>query len=83
MNVELPTADSDTLGGFIYSELGKVPVVGNRVVYEDMAFTVESVAGRRIKKVRVERDPTLVMVEQKAENSSFFHRNGNQSGREW
>ena len=51
----LPTEGSDTLGGFIYSELGKVPVVGDRIEYQDLDFTVESVAGRRIKKVRVER----------------------------
>ena len=45
MNVDLPTEDSDTLGGFIYTELGKVPVVGDQVAYDDLAFTVESVAG--------------------------------------
>ncbi|HSR31546.1 MAG TPA: hemolysin family protein, partial [Anaerolineae bacterium] len=28
MNATLPTSDSDTLGGFIYTELGKVPTVG-------------------------------------------------------
>ncbi|MGD8519215.1 MAG: hemolysin family protein [Anaerolineae bacterium] len=55
MGVGLPTDDSDTLGGFIYTELGKVPVVGNQLTYQEMRFTVESVAGRRIKKVRVER----------------------------
>jgi CBS domain containing-hemolysin-like protein len=55
MGVGLPTDDSDTLGGFIYTELGKVPVVGNQLTYQEMRFTVESVAGRRIRKVRVER----------------------------
>jgi CBS domain containing-hemolysin-like protein len=55
----LPTEESDTLGGFIYTELGKVPVVGDRIVYQDLDFTVESVAGRRIKKVRVQRHPPV------------------------
>ncbi len=55
LDAGLPTEESDTLGGFIYSELGRVPVVGDRIMYEDLDFTVESVAGRRIKKVRVER----------------------------
>jgi putative hemolysin len=59
LNASLPTEESDTLGGFIYTELGKVPVVGDRTLYQDLDFTVESVAGRRIKKVRVERHPPV------------------------
>jgi CBS domain containing-hemolysin-like protein len=55
MDVSLPTEESDTLGGFIYSELGKVPVVGDQVSFNNLDFRVESVAGRRIKKVRVQR----------------------------
>jgi len=57
MDVELPTEDSDTLGGFIYSEMGRVPAVGSQVTYGDLVFSVESVSGRRIKKVRVQRRP--------------------------
>jgi CBS domain containing-hemolysin-like protein len=64
MNVALPTDESDTLGGFIYTELGKVPVVGDCVTFRDLGFTVESVAGRRIKKVRVERQAALLVEEQ-------------------
>jgi putative hemolysin len=82
MNVELPTDDSDTLGGFIYSELGKVPVVGDRVFFRDMDFTVESVAGRRIKKVHVERHLPEVIEEPEGEHSSIFRRNGNGHGKE-
>jgi CBS domain containing-hemolysin-like protein len=55
MDASLPTEESDTLGGFIYAQLGKVPVVGDRVRHEDVELTVESVAGRRIRKVRVKR----------------------------
>jgi putative hemolysin len=55
MDVALPTEDNDTLGGFIYTELGKVPVVGDQVSFADLFFTVKSVAGRRIRKVRVQR----------------------------
>ncbi len=63
MSVVLPTEDNDTLGGFIYTELGKVPVVGDRVAFADLRFTVESVAGRRIKKVRVKRHQTVRLPE--------------------
>ena len=55
MDVSLPTEDNDTLGGFIYTELGKVPAPGDQVAYDDLEFVVESVAGRRIRKVRVRR----------------------------
>jgi CBS domain containing-hemolysin-like protein len=54
-DTELPTEDTDTLGGFIYASMGRVPNVGNQVHHHDLTFTVESVVGRRIKKVRVER----------------------------
>lgn len=59
MEVALPTEDSDTLGGFIYTQLGRVPVVGDRLTFEKLVLTVESVVGRRIKKVRIERQPPV------------------------
>ncbi len=53
LDVNLPSEESDTLGGFIYSQLGTMPAVGNRVVYEQLALEVQSVQGRRIMEVRV------------------------------
>ena len=81
MDVSLPTDDSDTLGGFIYTVLGKVPAVGDRVAFEGFGFTVESVAGRRIKKVRVERHAPPKAEEEEGENGPFFWRNGNGNGK--
>lgn len=81
MNVALPTDDSDTLGGFIYTELGKVPVVGDQVVFEGMDFTVESVAGRRIKKVRVERHPPATVQDLNKEPDSVPMQNGSGNGK--
>ena len=43
--------------------------------------TVESVAGRRIKKVHVERHPPQVVEEPEEENRSIFRRNGNDNGK--
>jgi len=59
MGVALPAEDTDTLGGFIYTTLGKVPVVGDRIPFEDLEIAVESVAGRRIRKVRVTRHAAI------------------------
>ncbi|MGD8624855.1 MAG: hemolysin family protein [Anaerolineae bacterium] len=83
MDVSLPTDDSDTLGGFIYTALGKVPAVGDQVAYDNMDFKVESVAGRRIKKVRVYRHgPPL--QEGELANGSEAMANGNGNGkRRW
>ncbi len=52
LGIELPDEGGDTLGGFIYSQLGKVPAVGDRVEFENVTMQVLSVIGRRIKQVR-------------------------------
>jgi CBS domain containing-hemolysin-like protein len=56
MDVRLPTEDSDTLGGLIYSLLGGVPKVGDEVVLDGVKITVLSLSGRRIHKVRVVKE---------------------------
>ncbi len=45
----------DTLGGLIYSELGRVPEQGERLEVEGWYFIVLSVNSRRIEQVRAER----------------------------
>jgi putative hemolysin len=51
--VELVSDGSDTLGGYIYGQLGKVPAVGDAIEFNGVRIEVLSVAGRRIKQVRV------------------------------
>ncbi|HNS02543.1 MAG TPA: hemolysin family protein [Anaerolineae bacterium] len=53
LDVSLPSEESDTLGGFIYRQLGVMPAVGSRVNYEQLALEVQTVQGRRILQVRV------------------------------
>ncbi len=81
MNVALPTEDSDTLGGFIYTQLGRVPVVGDRLTFENLVLTVEEVAGRRIKKVRIERQPPWPEKPEEEETPSPA-QNGSGKGRQ-
>ncbi len=52
---ELPKETSETLGGFIYSRLGKVPVKGEVVEAGGLRLIVEEVSGRRIRKIRAHR----------------------------
>jgi putative hemolysin len=63
LDVELSTEESDTLGGYIFSVLGKVPQVGESFERDGLRFTVESLDGRRIEWVRVLRLPTAQPAE--------------------
>lgn len=49
---ELPTEESDTLGGLIYTQLGRLPRVGDRVRNGSVELVVTALNGRRIKQVR-------------------------------
>ena len=49
--------DFDTVGGFVYHLLGKMPTPGDEVSANGLRLRVLSVLGRRIKKVRVTREP--------------------------
>ncbi len=57
LNLQLPSGGSDSLGGFIYGELGHVPAPGEKVASNHVEFEVLSVTGRRIRKVRAVRTP--------------------------
>ncbi len=55
MNLQLPTENSDTLGGFIYELVGKVPAQGDEVEYQGLTFTIDRVHRQRIVRVRIKR----------------------------
>jgi putative hemolysin len=55
--LHLPREGSDTLGGYVYSRIGRVPVGGEQVQVEDWLLTVEKIIGRQIRKVRAVRIP--------------------------
>ena len=45
----------DTLGGFIYQRLGRIPKIGDLVDHEGLEIQVVATVGRRVKQVRVEK----------------------------
>lgn len=51
--VQLSKESGETLGGYIYGQLGRVPVVGDSVEGGGLRMVVEQVLGRRIRKVRL------------------------------
>ncbi|MBS1254164.1 MAG: hypothetical protein MAG451_03220 [Anaerolineales bacterium] len=56
MSLSLPTEHGDTLGGLVFSEMGKIPAQGEQIRVDGVTIEVMSVVGRRIKKVRVVRN---------------------------
>ena len=50
----------DTVGGFVYHRIGRVPVVGDKVTVGPFTITVVKVIGRRVGKVRVTWDAGAV-----------------------
>ena len=57
-NLEIEKEDFDSIGGFIANELGRMPNVGDQVGINGIRLKVLSVAGRRVRKVRVTRVQT-------------------------
>ncbi|HEX8732387.1 MAG TPA: hemolysin family protein [Ktedonobacterales bacterium] len=52
---DLPSEDYDTLGGFVYTQLDKIPAVGDVVTHNDLTITVLGAKGRRVTKVKIVR----------------------------
>ena len=63
MGTTLQAEGFDTVGGLVYRELGKMPSVGDRVEADGLQITVQSTAGRRIRKLRVARRPPAAEAE--------------------
>lgn len=65
MGSRLPKDDADTLGGYIYNRLGRVPAVGDTVEAAGLLLTVEQVSARQIRKVRAHWLPTPPQEDEK------------------
>lgn len=64
---------ADTLGGYIYGEIGRVPIGGEELEVEDWLLTVEQVNRRRIRKVHARRKPAGGPAEENSDDAE--HRN--------
>ena len=56
LNVSVEGDGFDTLGGFVYHELGKIASFGDKITYDGLNIEVISTAGRRIKRLRITRE---------------------------
>jgi putative hemolysin len=57
MDSHLPSDEAETLGGFIYNQVGRVPANGEIIHVGNLLLTVTQVSGRRIRKVRAQWTP--------------------------
>lgn len=53
LNLGIETDDFDTLGGFVFGEIGRLPEEGDEVIYKNLTFRVLSLDKNRIEKLRV------------------------------
>ena len=53
LQVEVKSNGFDTIGGFVYHQLGKIPSRGDLVEYDDITIEVLSTIGRRLKTLKV------------------------------
>lgn len=76
MDLELPTGDADTLGGFIFEQLGRIPDPGDAFQTDDLEIHILSMSGQRINMVRVRRVPRPAAEDPDADPESSDHNEG-------
>ncbi|MCK4516922.1 MAG: magnesium/cobalt efflux protein, partial [Spirochaetaceae bacterium] len=57
LQLDLPDADFDTLGGFVFDLFGKIPVKFEKVRYGGTGFVVQEMDGHKIKTVKIMATP--------------------------
>ena len=55
LNCSVENDGFDTVGGFVFDRMGKIPVVGDTVAYDGIRIEVLSTVGRRLKTLKVTR----------------------------
>ncbi len=55
--IELPDGPYETVAGFMMSQLGHVPEIGDSVLHDGFRLTVTELDGRRVARVRVTTEP--------------------------
>lgn len=55
--VELSDPDTNTIGGYVYTTLGRMPQEGDTVTADRLSITVTSINGRRIRRIHLQPRP--------------------------
>jgi len=60
LNIEIPENDFETLGGFIYDLMGRVPNENEEIVYHNIQIIIRKVAKNRIRRVKIIKNPEVI-----------------------
>ena len=63
MGTKLLKDEADTIGGFMYHRIGRVPESGESIQVDDLDLKAEQVSGRRIRKIRARKMTSSLPVE--------------------
>ena len=55
-STRIDNTDVDTMGGYVYRTLGRIPQAGDVVVTDHLRIEVVSILGRRLRKLRINRN---------------------------
>jgi putative hemolysin len=66
LGTSIPDEDWDTIGGFVFSSLGHVPIVGEEIDYEGHIFRAVEMDGRRVTRVLITRPTTADQITESA-----------------
>ena len=70
LDIDLPEEGADSLGGYLYTQFGRVPAVSERLETHGLIMRIDSVEGVRIRRVHIKRVPTEPMEDEaKAEKT--------------
>ena len=58
LELQLPVENADTLGGLIFSKLGRPPIVGDDVAFGDVTIRVETMADPGVSEVSLQLPPS-------------------------
>jgi CBS domain containing-hemolysin-like protein len=56
---DLPTEEYDSLGGLVLDLAGRIPAAGDQFQWQDLTFTIVSVSGPRLERIRVSFPPPV------------------------
>ncbi|MGL4524651.1 MAG: hemolysin family protein [Spirochaetia bacterium] len=53
LSLEFPDEEFDTLGGFVFDLIGRVPILYEKIDHENVQFVVQQMDGNKVRKVKI------------------------------
>lgn len=74
-SIEIEDEHNDTIGGTVFSQIGRKPKVGDQISLSGMNIKVESLDGLRIDRLRVDKPAETLEAEAEAEKANAEEHN--------